>query len=157
MIKWDLVCWRKGRSAGLVPEKMSAISGLCRLQIDDRDKPSAACASFIVSFEMGQCGKELVTLDEMALLEGRQRDEYDIQVSRRGIARRRRRAASLPFCDGLRIDLVALGQRHQALLSILYCSTNCLCRCGAAVKTCLIAHPSILWKIMHHQKPGSNI
>ena len=36
--------------------------------------------------------------------------------------------------NGLRIDPIALGQRPQALLTILYCSTDCLCRCGAAVK-----------------------
>src|SRR5580692_12858257 len=44
------------------------------------------------------------------------------------------RTALLPFCDGFRIDPVALGQSPQALLTILYCSTDCLCRCGAAVK-----------------------
>jgi hypothetical protein len=36
--------------------------------------------------------------------------------------------------DGLGVDPVALGQRSQALLTILYCSTDCLSRCGAAVK-----------------------
>src|SRR5258707_12687943 len=29
---------------------------------------------------------------------------------------------------------MALGQRSQALLTILYCSTDCLRRCGAAVQ-----------------------
>ena len=33
---------------------------------------------------------------------------------------------------------MALGQRSQALLTILYCSTDCLSRCGAAVKN--LAH-----------------
>jgi hypothetical protein len=36
-----------------------------------------------ISGERLLCGKDLVTLDELAGLEGRQRDEYDIQVSRR--------------------------------------------------------------------------
>src|SRR4029077_9766226 len=44
------------------------------------------------------------------------------------------RTALLPFCNGLQIDPIALEQRPQALLTILYCSTDCLCRCGAAVK-----------------------
>src|ERR1700682_2881521 len=44
------------------------------------------------------------------------------------------RTALLPFCEGFRIEPVALGQRPQALLTILYCSTDCLSRCGAAVK-----------------------
>src|SRR6476620_11733512 len=44
------------------------------------------------------------------------------------------RTALLPFCNGLRIDPIAPGQRPQALLTILYCSTDCLCRGGAAVK-----------------------
>src|SRR6476660_1866985 len=44
------------------------------------------------------------------------------------------RTALLPFCNGLQIDPIALRQRPQALLTILYCSTDCLCRCGAAVK-----------------------
>src|SRR5580765_6120916 len=44
------------------------------------------------------------------------------------------RTALLPFCNGLGIDPIALGQRPQALLTILYCSTDCLRRCGAAVK-----------------------
>src|SRR5438067_1922032 len=39
-----------------------------------------------------------------------------------------------PFGYGLWIDAVALGQRSQALLTTLYCSTDCLCRRGAAMK-----------------------
>ena len=31
-------------------------------------------------------------------------------------------------------EAVALGERPQALLTMLYRSTDCLCRCGAAVK-----------------------
>src|SRR6476661_7324998 len=40
----------------------------------------------------------------------------------------------LPLRDSLLVDPIALGQRPQALLTILYCSTDCLCRGGAAVK-----------------------
>lgn len=40
----------------------------------------------------------------------------------------------LPLGDGPLIDPVAPRQRPQALLTILYCSTDRLCRCGAAVK-----------------------
>ncbi len=40
----------------------------------------------------------------------------------------------LPLGDSLGIDAVACGQRPQALLTILYCSTDRLCRCSAAVK-----------------------
>ena len=41
--------------------------------------------------------------------------------------------ALLPLRDGLLVDPVALGERSQALLTILYCSTDRLCRRGAAV------------------------
>jgi hypothetical protein len=37
---------------------------------------------------------------------------------------------------------MALGQGSQARLTILYCSTDCLCRCGAAVKN--LAHSASL-------------
>ena len=40
----------------------------------------------------------------------------------------------LPFGDGLLIDSVTLGERSQARLTILYCSTDRLCRCGAPVQ-----------------------
>lgn len=39
----------------------------------------------------------------------------------------------LPLRDSLLVDPVALGERSQALLTILYCSTDNLSRCGAAV------------------------
>lgn len=39
----------------------------------------------------------------------------------------------LPLGDGLLIDTVSSGKRPQALLAILYCSTDCLCRRGAAM------------------------
>lgn len=38
-----------------------------------------------------------------------------------------------PFCNGFWIDPMALGERSQALLTILYCSSHGLCRCGVAV------------------------
>lgn len=48
------------------------------------------------------------------------------------------RIALLPLGHGLLVDAVALGNRSQALLTILYCSTDRLCRRGAAVKN--LAH-----------------
>src|ERR1700690_854802 len=44
------------------------------------------------------------------------------------------RTALLPLGDGLRVDPVAPGQSPQARLTMLYRSTDCLCRCGAAVE-----------------------
>src|SRR5580704_5392556 len=51
-------------------------------------------------------------------------------------------AALLPFGDGLRVDAVAPGQRPQARLTMLYRSTDRLCRCGAAVEN--LAHSASL-------------
>src|ERR1700733_11485201 len=51
-------------------------------------------------------------------------------------------AALLPFGDGLRVDAVAQGQRPQARLTMLYRSTDRLCRCGAAVEN--LAHSASL-------------
>src|SRR5262245_56162996 len=44
----------------------------------------------------------------------------------------------LPLGDRLLVDPVALGQHPQALLTILYCSTDRLCRGGAPMKN--LAH-----------------
>ena len=44
------------------------------------------------------------------------------------------RRPPLPFGYGLLVDPVTLGQRPQALLTMLYRSTDRLCRCGAPVK-----------------------
>src|SRR5271163_879162 len=52
------------------------------------------------------------------------------------------RAALLPFGDGLRVDAVAPGQRPQARLTMLYRSTDRLCRRGAAVEN--LAHSASL-------------
>jgi transposase len=52
------------------------------------------------------------------------------------------RAALLPLGDSLLIDTVALGQAPQALLTMLYRSTDRLCRCGAAVEN--LAHSASL-------------
>src|SRR5271169_6546545 len=52
------------------------------------------------------------------------------------------RATLLPFGDGLLVDPVVLGQRPQALLTMLYCSTDRLCRRGAAMKN--LAHSASL-------------
>src|SRR5271156_5171982 len=43
-------------------------------------------------------------------------------------------AALLPLGNGLGIDAVTPRKRPQALLTMLYRSTDRLCRCGAAVK-----------------------
>ena len=43
------------------------------------------------------------------------------------------RSSFPPLGDRLLIDPIALRKCPQALLTILYCSTDCLCRCGAAV------------------------
>src|SRR6266567_7526867 len=51
-------------------------------------------------------------------------------------------AALLPFGHGLLIDAVTPGKRPQALLTMLYRSTDRLCRCGAAVKN--LAHSASL-------------
>ncbi len=45
---------------------------------------------------------------------------------------------ALPLGNGLLIDAVVPGQRSQALLTMLYRSTDRLCRCGAAVEN--LAH-----------------
>src|SRR3990167_5055875 len=47
-------------------------------------------------------------------------------------------AALLPLRDRLLVDPVAPGKAPQALLTMLYRSTDRLCRCGAAVKN--LAH-----------------
>src|SRR6185369_6056230 len=49
---------------------------------------------------------------------------------------------TLPLGNGLLIDAVATGQRPQARLTMLYRSTDCLCRRGAAVKN--LAHSASL-------------
>jgi len=43
------------------------------------------------------------------------------------------RAPLLPLRHCLRVDPMALGKGSQALLTILYCSTDRRCRAGAAV------------------------
>ena len=43
------------------------------------------------------------------------------------------RRAPLPLGDCRLVDPVALGQNPQALLTMLYRSTDCLCRSGAPV------------------------
>src|SRR5277367_4715197 len=48
------------------------------------------------------------------------------------------RSALLPLSDGFRVDPEALRQRPQARLTMLYRSTDCLCRRGAPMKN--LAH-----------------
>src|SRR3982751_214097 len=45
------------------------------------------------------------------------------------------RRTLLPLQNGLGVDVIACSKRSQALLTILYCSTDSLCRRGAPVKT----------------------
>src|ERR1700680_4285509 len=52
------------------------------------------------------------------------------------------RTALLPLGDGLRVDAVAPGQSPQARLTMLYRSTDRLCRRGAAMKN--LAHSASL-------------
>lgn len=51
---------------------------------------------------------------------------------------------------------VALGQILQARLTTSYCSTDRLCRCGAAVKNLPRSAPVRSGKRLHHQMPGLN-
>src|SRR6202044_7768 len=48
------------------------------------------------------------------------------------------RSALLPLGDGFRVDPLALRQRPQARVTMLYRSTDCLCRRGAPMKN--LAH-----------------
>src|ERR1700722_2033615 len=48
------------------------------------------------------------------------------------------RPSACQLCDGFRVDPVALRQRPQARLTMLYRSTDCLCRRGAPMKN--LAH-----------------
>ena len=42
-------------------------------------------------------------------------------------------ASASPLGNRFGVDPVALGENPQALLTILYCSTDCRCRAGAPV------------------------
>src|SRR5271163_2922496 len=68
--------------------------------------------------------------DHGLFLDGQDRRSGLLRTCRQ-IGRRRPR---LPLGDRLRIDAVALGQRPQALLTMLYRSTDRLCRRGAPMK-----------------------
>jgi len=61
----------------------------------------------------------------------------DAEHGRMSISRPRRqifdRRALLPLGNRLLVDAVALGEGPQALLTMLYRSTDCLCRAGAPV------------------------
>lgn len=68
------------------------------------------------------------------------------------------RAGLLPLRDRLRVGAVALGRRPQARLTILYCSTDRLRRCGCSYEKNLSRSASyIASKIMHYQILGLNI
>src|SRR5277367_6502377 len=62
----------------------------------------------------------------------------DRTVDRGSLGPVRRSATDVPLGDGLLSDSVALRQRPQALLTLLYRSTDRLCRRGAPVKN--LAH-----------------
>src|SRR3712207_8997574 len=55
---------------------------------------------------------------------------------------------SLPFGHRLRVDAMALGQGSQARLTMLYRSTDCLCRCGAPMEN--LAHSASLHRSEEH-------
>ena len=80
----------------------------------------------------------------------------DGQDRRSGLLRSRRQIGDgsprFPLGDRLRIDPVALRQRPQALLTMLYRSTDRLCRCGAPMKN--LAHSAFkTWPIAHPSNP----
>src|SRR5580704_2685770 len=64
-------------------------------------------------------------------------------------------AALLPFGDGLRVDVVAPGQRPQPRL--LYCIARRITSVVVALpwRTWPIVHPSMPEKMVHHQNLGS--
>ena len=59
--------------------------------------------------------------------------ERTVDLASLGPVGRSASLALLPLRDSLLVDPVALGDRSQALLTILYCSTDRLRRGGAAV------------------------
>jgi hypothetical protein len=66
----------------------------------------------------------------------------------------RRRSCASSTGDGLRIDLVAPGEAPQARLTMLYRSTDRLCRCGAAVKNLSHSASFRSWKNNVPSNPG---
>src|SRR6202051_5080863 len=110
---------------------------------------------------MGDCGLQGVK----AVVEGKKRVLAECDDDRFLLDRQHRRLRFLrpgrqvghrgplpPLSDGLLVDAVALGQRSQARLTILYCSTDRLCRCGAAVKN--LAH-SASFHSMENSAPSN--
>src|SRR5665213_1238026 len=68
--------------------------------------------------------------DDRLVLDGQDRRSR-LPGTRREIGRR---DPLLPLGDRLRVDPVASGQNSQALLTMLYRSTDCLSRAGASVE-----------------------
>jgi hypothetical protein len=62
-------------------------------------------------------------------------------------------APTPPLSDRLGVDPVPLGQRPQALLTILYCLTDCRCRAGAPVKN--LAHSASFHSCMDNAPSNS--
>lgn len=56
----------------------------------------------------------------------------------------RNRGPLPPLGYGLRVDPMALGEGPQALLTMLYRSTDCLSRAGAPVKN--LSHSASFWR-----------
>lgn len=58
--------------------------------------------------------------------------------------------------DGLLVDVVAFGQRPQALFTMLYCSTDDLCRSDATMQS--LAHNASFHSLVEEapSKPGIN-
>jgi hypothetical protein len=56
----------------------------------------------------------------------------------------RNRGSLPPLGDGLRVDPMTIGQGPQALLTMLYRSTDCRCRAGAPVKN--LSHSASFWR-----------
>src|SRR6516162_4808743 len=83
----------------------------------------------------------------------------DSQNRRSGALRARRKIGDgrplLPLGDRLGVDPVPLGKRPQALLTMLYCSTDCLCRGGAPMKN--LAHSASFESLdkIAPSKPGT--
>jgi hypothetical protein len=67
--------------------------------------------------------------DDRFILDAQHRRMSDLRSSRQILDR----CTLLPFGHRLRVDPVTLGQGDQALLTMLYRSTDCLCRTGAAM------------------------
>lgn len=67
----------------------------------------------------------------------------------------RRGSCNFSIGDNLWINSVAAGKRSQALLTILYCSTDRLCRCGAIAKN--LSHSASIHSLENNAQPNHEI